>query len=441
MSEPRLSIAERKARVLARLPIASVVERHVKLSGGAGHAQRRGPCPFCSGKSSSFSIKHEAKGGFAHCFRCSFHGDAIRFLQDIRGLSFIDALVELEADAGFADAGATRSGSGPVSRDKNPTKVTRPTRELVTTLEMARTIWRMARPDAAAVRRYFIGRGVPLAVLTDARMAAFRFTGTCPLMQWDAGKKPDSVLIAPAIVALVRGLRRPPAAEGSGSADVRPAGSMPTAGRFHDGEPLEWIPLGLHVTFLNPGGDGTMVRRKPWAKADDDEPMFPKRKMLGPVGGGCVLLGEYHAGAPLFVGEGNETVLSALALAEAPDDAVGVATLSLDNLQGSPRKWRNGALPLHAIEPDRLPFLIPGHRGPVTGLLDSDMSPLKNQLVVERKGALPVRRAITGAERARICGELLVKGWRAAGAAPVTALRAPAGMDFNDAVRAEKEAA
>ncbi|HKT85617.1 MAG TPA: hypothetical protein VJQ77_05975 [Novosphingobium sp.] len=103
--------------------------------------------------------------------------------------------------------------------------------------------------------------------------------------------------------------------------------------------------------------------------------------------------------------------------------------------------------PLFAIRPDpeRPCFLVPRHRGPVIGLVDSDMSPLrgmKNQRtgefrgepVVERKGGPIVWRAITGAERAQICGDLFVKGWRAAGC-DAQALRAPAGMDFNDAIQ------
>ena len=95
--------------------------------------------------------------------------------------------------------------------------------------------------------------------------------------------------------------------------------------------------------------------------------------------------------------------------------------------------------PLFRIEPDadRGPFTIPGQLGPVTVLVDSDMAPLRGQKLVERKGGPIIERAITGAERARICGELAVKGWRAAGVPDVQALRAPLGMDFNDAIQGE----
>ena len=203
--------------------------------------------------------------------------------------------------------------------------------------------------------------------------------------------------------------------------------------------------------------------------------MLPKRRMLGPVGRGCVVLGQYDRAAHLFVGEGNETVLSAMGLAGVglansggslcatasllERGAVGLAVLSLGNLQGEPKRWKGGILPLHRLEPDpaQLPFTIPGHSGSVTVLVDSDMKPLRGlkdratgqglgEGVVESKGGPIVRREIAGAERARICAELAVQGWRAelarsGSGARVDALRAPMGMDFNDAARAAKEAA
>ena len=96
----------------------------------------------------------------------------------------------------------------------------------------------------------------------------------------------------------------------------------------------------------------------------------------------------------------------------------------------------------------RRPFLIPGHGGPVIGLIDSDMAPLRGpnapgggapmgEAIVERKGGPLLRRALTGAERAMVCAELFIKSWRAAGVRTVTALRPKPGMDFNDAIRGD----
>lgn len=448
MNDQRPSIEQRKAEVRRRLTMSAVVERHVKLSGTAGAPKRRGKCPFHGSNSPSLALFEAASGeGSAHCFGCQWNGDMFAFQQAIRGIGFMDALAELEALCSATASGyLSADAHGPVKRERNPSAPRR--RDLIEPIDMARAIWRDAYADVAAVRRYFMGRGLPERVLTDARLASFRYHSDCPCVPWrldgngsgpGACRKgpPRGLPIAPAIMAMVR---------------------VPQL--LGDPPRLEFVPTGLHVTFLNPAGDGTMVRRKPWAVDDDPDPMLPKRRMLGPVGGGAIVIGEYSAEAHLYVGEGNETVLGAMALADAPPEAVGVATLSLGNLQGEPRLWKNRTWPLFDMEPDpeHPPFTIPGHRGPVTGLVDSDMKPLRGMLlrqaqdgrerefageaVVERKGGPIVRRAITGAERARICGELVVKGWRAATPArPVDAVRAPPGMDFNDAAAARAKEA
>jgi DNA primase len=56
-------------------------------------------CPFHDEKSPSFFVNDEK--AMYHCFGCSAHGDAIRWLTDQRGLPFIDAVRELAAAAGM----------------------------------------------------------------------------------------------------------------------------------------------------------------------------------------------------------------------------------------------------------------------------------------------------------------------------------------------------
>lgn len=427
--EPTLD--QRKAEVRRRLSLASVVEKHVVLSGSSASTKRRGKCPFHGSNSASFALFDADKGdGRAFCFGCQWQGDLFRFVQDIRGIGFMDALAELEAEACIAAGGEAPSGTGPVQRERNPARRRRPRIERIEPIDMGRWIWGNANPDDRAVRRYMRGRGVPAAALTPARLSAFRYLADCPVAPWAKAADPRSELVAPAVVALVQ-----------------------AAERDDDGA-LQWRALGVHVTYLDPAGTGTMKRRKPWVPSGDPDPWLPKRRMLGPVGHGAVVLGDYAPDAALWVGEGNETVLSAMGLGQADEAAVGIATLSLDNLQGHPKLWNNRTWPLFAIEPDpaRPCFTVPGHRGSVTGLVDSDMAPLRGKRtrgdgeflgenVVERKGGPLVHRAITGAERARICGELVVKGWRAAGVHRVSAVRAPIGMDFNDAAAAKEAAA
>ncbi len=409
----RPDLKARIAEVKRLNPIEVVIGKATTLT-KAGD-KRRGKCPLHGSNSQSLSV--DIKKQVATCFGCQWHGDVIKFVEAHQGLNFADALSHLEG-------GRPVTGEAAIKRERNPLQRRPREVKLIDSIDAGRWIWLHARHDADAARRYFRGRGVPLWVLTETRLAPFRFIAECPLRPWEEKAGARSVEHNPALVALIR---RPDIIDGR----------------------LNFVPIGCHVTYLSPDGSGPMKRRKPWAKPDDEDPYYPKRKMFGSSRGGCILMGEYARDAHLCIGEGNETVLSGIVEAGLPD-ALAVATLSLDTLQGRPRRWNGGVLPLFDIQPDpeAPPFLIPGHRGAVTGLVDSDMAPLKGPLdpktgqhrgepVVEHKGGPIVRRAITGAERARICGELIVKGWRAAGVAQVEALRAPAGKDFND-VTAER---
>ncbi|HEX6113427.1 MAG TPA: DNA primase [Geminicoccaceae bacterium] len=87
----------------ARLPIAEVVGRHVRLS-------RRGRdlwgcCPFHNEKTPSFHVVPDK--GFYHCFGCGQHGNSIDFIMAIEGLEFVPALQRLAELCGLP---APRSG-------------------------------------------------------------------------------------------------------------------------------------------------------------------------------------------------------------------------------------------------------------------------------------------------------------------------------------------
>ena len=81
----------------ARVTLSSVIAPHVKLT-RAGR-EWKACCPFHNEKTPSFTVNDEKH--FYHCFGCSAHGDAIRFLTDSRGLPFMDAVKELAAIAGM----------------------------------------------------------------------------------------------------------------------------------------------------------------------------------------------------------------------------------------------------------------------------------------------------------------------------------------------------
>lgn len=81
----------------ARTTLSALIGKTVKLQ-KAGR-EFKAPCPFHKEKTPSFYVNDEK--GFYHCFGCSVHGDAIRWLTDQRGLPFMDAVKELADAAGM----------------------------------------------------------------------------------------------------------------------------------------------------------------------------------------------------------------------------------------------------------------------------------------------------------------------------------------------------
>ena len=70
------------------IDLSKIISRNVKL-------QKRGNnliglCPFHSEKTPSFNVNDN--DGFYHCFGCGAHGDAISFIRNLEGKSFIEAL-------------------------------------------------------------------------------------------------------------------------------------------------------------------------------------------------------------------------------------------------------------------------------------------------------------------------------------------------------------
>lgn len=83
--------------LLSRVDIVEVVGRHVELKRGG--ANFMGLCPFHAEKSPSFSVNPAKQ--FYYCFGCGAGGDAVRFLTEHLGLSFIEAVRDLAQGAGL----------------------------------------------------------------------------------------------------------------------------------------------------------------------------------------------------------------------------------------------------------------------------------------------------------------------------------------------------
>ena len=83
--------------LLARADVVDLVGRYVQLKKGG--ANFMGLCPFHSEKSPSFSVSPAKQ--FYHCFGCGKNGNAISFLIDHAGMTFIEAVKDLAQQYGL----------------------------------------------------------------------------------------------------------------------------------------------------------------------------------------------------------------------------------------------------------------------------------------------------------------------------------------------------
>lgn len=81
----------------SRITLSAIIGRTTKLQ-KAGR-EWKACCPFHDERTPSFTINDEK--GFYHCFGCGAHGDVIRWMTDQQGLSFMDAIKDLAAQAGL----------------------------------------------------------------------------------------------------------------------------------------------------------------------------------------------------------------------------------------------------------------------------------------------------------------------------------------------------
>jgi len=100
--------------VLLRTDIAEVVGRHVHLSRQGKYL--KGLCPFHSEKTPSFTVTPEKR--IFYCYGCGKGGHVIRFVMEMDGLSFPEAVRKLAEEAGIPVNWETDRKDEPSPRDK-----------------------------------------------------------------------------------------------------------------------------------------------------------------------------------------------------------------------------------------------------------------------------------------------------------------------------------
>jgi DNA primase len=138
--------------LIARADVVEIVGRHVQLKkSGANYS---GLCPFHGEKTPSFSVSPAKQ--FYHCFGCGKNGNAISFLMDHNGMSFIEAIKDLAQSMGMPVPEDERS---PQERARDAETKTRQA-TLTEVLQKASDAYRAHLKDSERGKAYFRQRGL-----------------------------------------------------------------------------------------------------------------------------------------------------------------------------------------------------------------------------------------------------------------------------------------
>lgn len=139
--------------IRARIPISDVIGRRVTWDRRKTNASRGdywACCPFHGEKSPSFHCE-DGKGRY-HCFGCGVSGDHFRFLTELEGMSFPEAVERLAGEAGLQMP----------ARDPEAEKRSEQRASVMDALRLAADFFRqrLAETDGAKARSYLRDRGL-----------------------------------------------------------------------------------------------------------------------------------------------------------------------------------------------------------------------------------------------------------------------------------------
>lgn len=148
MSIPQTFIQE----LLNRADVVDVVGRHVTLKKGG--VNYMGLCPFHGEKSPSFSVSPTKQ--FFHCFGCGKSGNAIGFLMEHTGASFVEAVHDLAGQFGLV---VPEEQASPQDRARAAAVKAKQV-TLSDVLERAVKAYQMGLRSSENAKNYFKGRGL-----------------------------------------------------------------------------------------------------------------------------------------------------------------------------------------------------------------------------------------------------------------------------------------
>ena len=138
--------------LVSRADIVEIVGRYVQLKKGG--ANYMGLCPFHGEKSPSFSVSPSKQ--FYHCFGCGKNGNAISFMMEHAGMSFIESVQDLAQQFGMQ---IPEDDATPQDRERAAQQRARQA-TLTDVLEKAGDAYRKHLKNSPQAVAYFKGRGV-----------------------------------------------------------------------------------------------------------------------------------------------------------------------------------------------------------------------------------------------------------------------------------------
>lgn len=323
-----------------RVPISSVIGQRVAWDRKKTNASRGdywACCPFHGEKSPSFHC--EDKKGRYHCFGCSVSGDHFKFLTELDGMSFPEAVEKIAGMAGVPM---------PV-RDEQEERREKERASLTDVMEMATAFFeqRLQGPEGAKARAYLRDRG-----LTPATQQSFRL-----------GYAPDSR----------NALKEHLAARGVPKADIEACGLV----RHGDDIPVSYDWFRDRIMFPIPDSRGRIIAFGGRALAPDalakymnspDTELFHKGNVLynfararkALAKGGTVIAVEGYMDVIALAQAGFENAVAPLGTALTENQLellwrmAGEPVLCFDgDKAGLKAAWRAADMALPAVQPGR----------------------------------------------------------------------------------------
>ena len=156
--------------IKARTDLADLIASYgvqIKRSGSS----KKACCPFHNEKTPSFNINDSR--GFYHCFGCGESGDAIKFVQKMEGLSFVEAVKKLASACGVEIKETDDPAAG------------RRTRLYALMSELAAFYHRclLKMREAAPARDYLASRELDAAIQEDYQIG-YAPAGAATMLKW-----------------------------------------------------------------------------------------------------------------------------------------------------------------------------------------------------------------------------------------------------------------